>query len=444
MNGARLRRVLLIALPATAALGIAIAVPRVAARSGVEAALADTSVVSRNIAFLSRRYTQDPWNYLVGGRLVGALMLRFGSGADLGDVVEAERIARAVVPTAPDRAGALARVSAVVLAQHKFGEAFSTALDAVRINPADDAVQGTLFDAAMAAGQYVIAESTMVRLRSSTLEGQLRRAHWFDATGRQGAAFASMDRACWQIERTGLRPQVIAWCLTELAKLQLTRAGTPAARRLLERALTLQPGYRGAVEGLADLAHAQRDWRRARRLYASIAADAHPDLYLRLAEAAAGQGDRVAARAYETKFLRVAAVPESEALYAHPLALYYASRPETRDLALAVSLRDIARRPSVESFDVLSWVRFERGEFEEALGASSRARGWGAPSPTMDFHRAKILSALGREAEARTLEAAAIERPEILAPDARGALWRWIQSPVASSGNRALLGPRLT
>ena len=434
MNGATARRGLLIALPVAAAVGIALAVPGVVARSGVEAALADTSVISSNIDFFSRRFAEDPWSYLVGGRLVGALMLRFRNSANLADVVEAERVARAVVRAAPDRAGALARVSAVVLAQHKFGEAYSIALEAVQINPSDDAVQGTLFDAAMAAGRYALAESTLAHLSSSTLEGQLRRAHWFNATGHQEAALSAMDRACWQIEQTGLRPQVIAWCLTELAKMRLGKSGARGARPQFERALALQPGYRGAVEGLADLAHAKRDWKLARRLYASIAADAHPDLYLRLAETAIGLSDSEAARRYEAMFLRVATVPDAEALYAHPLALYYASRPETRYLALAVSLRDIARRPTVESYDVLSWVHFARGEYDDALTASTRARGWGAPSATMDFHRAQILLALGKEAEARALEGPVLARPETLEPQARGELWRTAQSSRVAVG----------
>jgi hypothetical protein len=90
-------------------------------------------------------------------------------------------------------------------------------------------------------------------------------------------------------------------------------------------------------------------------------------------------------------------------LYAHPLALYYAQRPETRDSALAVALRDVGRRPTMESWDVLAQVRLQRGEIEEALLASDRAFAWGAPSPGMQVHRGWILSAMGRETEGRKL-----------------------------------------
>src|SRR2546426_330628 len=111
---------------------------------------------------------------------------------------------------------------------------------------------------------------------------------------------------------------------------------------------------------------------------------------------------------------RRARAPGAEALYSHPLALYYAARPMTLDTALAVARRDVARRPAVESWDVLSWVLFRRGDLEPALAASDRARSWGAPSPTMDYHRARILEALGRKPEAAALLQRALGRPSLL------------------------------
>src|SRR2546426_5311344 len=152
----------------------------------------------------------------------------------------------------------------------------------------------------------------------------------------------------------------------------------------------------------------------AGRLYARIAADAHPDLYLRLAEVYRALGEPAAAEGWEREFLRVARAPGAEALYAHPLALYYAARPMTLDTALAIARRDVARRPAVESWDVLSWILFRRGDVAPALAASDRAWNWGAPSPTMEYHRARILEALGRQPEAAALLRRVLARPSLL------------------------------
>src|SRR5439155_334995 len=88
--------------------------------------------------------------------------------------------------------------------------------------------------------------------------------------------------------------------------------GEAAAAALFGRALETQPGYRAALEGLGDLAYARGDWGEAARLFRQIAADAHPDLYLRLAEAHWALGDSAAAAGWERAFLRAA--PMAQAL----------------------------------------------------------------------------------------------------------------------------------
>jgi hypothetical protein len=133
-------------------------------------------------------------------------------------------------------------------------------------------------------------------------------------------------------------------------------------------------------------------------------------------------GESGAAESWERAFLRVARAAGAEALYAHPLALYYAARGLTLDTALAIAGRDVARRPAVESYDVLSWVLFRRGDLAQALAASDRARRWGAPSPTIQYHRARILKALGREAESAALLQVALARPSLLEPQAQAEL----------------------
>ena len=400
-----MKRPRIVVLSGAATLGIAVAISRAVAPARSAATAADTAITSRSITFFEQRLAGDSHNYMVGGQLVARYLLRFQTGANLADVERAEAVAPAVLPVVSDTAGALARLGVVYLTQHKFAAAYTAARQAAAWNPADQSALGLLFDAAMALGRYPVAESALARLVPGRLPYQLRHAHFLAALGHQDGAHYALDRACAQLERAQLRPQVVAWCVTELAKLQLTRSagGERAAAALFQRALAFQPGYRGAVEGLADLAYARGDWRRAAAEYRQIAVDAYPDLYLRLAETSRALGDATAAQRYEASFLGVARAPDAEALYAHPLALYYAARPLTRDTALAIARRDVARRPAVESYDVLSWVRFQRGELGEALRASDLARRWGSPSSTMHYHRARILEALGRDAEAAAL-----------------------------------------
>jgi len=406
------------------ALGLAIAISRVAvhgAAPGLPAA-SDTAITSRSIAFFESRLAQDPGNFMIAGQLVARYMLRFQVSANLADVRRAESLARSVLPLVSDTGGAYARLGAVYLTQHKFAAAYDAARRGVAWNPGNQGALGVLFDAAVATGRYAVAESTLTKLRPGRLPYQFRAAHMLSMQGRMDGAYHALDHACIQLASAAARPQALAWCLTELAKIQLARAGEgePAAAALYRQALQVQPGYRAGIEGLADLAFARGDWRKARELFGRIAVDAHPDLYLRLAEVHRAVGEPAVAEQFERQFLAVARAPDAEALYAHPLALYYASSPVTIDTALAIARRDVARRPAVESYDVLSWVLYRREDMAAALAASDQARRWGTPTPTMDYHRARILEALGRTAESAALLKPVLAQPSLLEP---GAAW---------------------
>jgi tetratricopeptide (TPR) repeat protein len=403
-----------------AALGTAEAIPgRRAAPSAV--APSDTAITSRSIAFFERRLAADPHNYMIAGRLANRYVLRFGTGANMADVARAEAIARDLVGSGPDRGQALSRLAGVLLMQHKFAASRAAAAAALELNVEDPDAIGAVFDASLAMGQYAEAESALARLKPGTLGAQVRRAQWLDAQGKTEAAFDAFDRICRQFVRSSGRPAVVAWCLTQLGAVEHARSGPEAAEAMWEGALAAQPGYRGAIEGLAGLAAARGQWARAGQLLRRIAADAHPDLYLREAEVATASGDTSLAREAEARFLAVAGRPENEALFGEVLALFYLERRDlwSRDSALALAERDVKRRPTIESFDVLSWVRFRRGELGAALAASNRARRWGSGSPTIEYHRARILAALGQERAAAALLRRALASRTLLAPHAR-------------------------
>ncbi|MGH7573325.1 MAG: hypothetical protein ACREMK_16000, partial [Gemmatimonadota bacterium] len=327
-------------------------------RSPAEAyAVPDVEATNGAIAFFEGKLERDPTNPLLAAHLASRYMRRFQLAADLRDVVRAEALARRILLLSRDRARAWTRLSGVLLARHAFGEALEAARHAVVADSTDTDAWGALYDAAFAAGSYDGAERALTRLEPGVAR-RVREAFWLNARGETDRAAARLGEACRTIAGWSGRESTMAWCWTELGHLELGRKGPEAAAALYDAALAAFPGYRGAVEGLADLAHARRDWSEAERLYLRIAVDAHPDLYLRLAETRRMQGDAVGAKRWQREFLRVASAPEAEPLYAHPLALFYARRPETRDAALAVALRDVARRPTVESWDVLAWVRY--------------------------------------------------------------------------------------
>ena len=286
----------------------------------------------------------------------------------------AEAIARRLVGVAPDAAVAHARLALILLSRHAFHEAYVEAERALVADSTEEAAWAALFDTAMAIGRYAEAGRALDRLPAGGLARELRRARWLDMRGQGGTAFRVLRDACINLESARARPQTVAWCLTELARMGAAVVSEDSTAALLQHALAVYPGYRGALERQAAIAHARGRWSRAADLYERIAVDAHPDLYLRLAEVHLASGDGDAARRFERRCLTVATAPGAEPLYAHALALYYATQPATRDSALALALRDVARRPAIESYDVLREVYLLRGEVAKAQAIADRRR----------------------------------------------------------------------
>lgn len=418
----------------------------------------EASDLSRSIAYLEDRYRADPWNHLVAGRLADRYMLRFRRSADLADLQRAEEVARATVRRLDDRdpgadapvgagrparravpaamleggespslerlragpAAPRARLSGILLARHRFAGAMRQARRAVAADSAEPSAWGALYDAAVASGRYALADSALAALPRGSGVHAFRQIRSLSARGHTRSARYEIRELCQRMETGPNRPQVVAWCLTIEADLAHQLHGPEAAESVLERALDVQPGYRGAVEGLAWLAYAREEWDRAAALYDRVAADAHPDIYLRLAEIEEARGRPAAARRRLADFHRALAHAEArgldpERLYARAMAIRQLQWEDPGE-AVAIMRREVERRPTVESWDLLAWALHRSGRQAEALAASDSATSRGDPGETVLFHRARILRALDRPSRSSRLEERARAKPTLLAP----------------------------
>ena len=378
----------------------------------------ESEVLSQSIGALEEKHSGDPDNYVLGYALADRTMQRFELEADLADLRRAETVTRTAMRLAPGRAAASARLSLILLAHHEFEQALRAAREGVAVDSTDQSANAALFDAALAVGQPALMDGALRRLRPGSLTRQLREARWLEVTGQSDEAFRTMSRACDRLDASPARRAVVAWCFARLGTIERERSGPDVAARWLQRALSVEAGYRNAIEGLADLAYGRQEWETAERLYARIATDAHPDLYLRLAEVAGARGDAERRQRHEAGFMRATAGPDGERMYARELALYLVSHDELelRDRALALAQSDVARRSTAEGMTVLAWVHLMRAELVEARTASelSLKLSGRAPSPTDRYVRGRVLEALGRDDDAGPLLAAATSDPGLL------------------------------
>ena len=390
---------------ATALLALALPGALQTRRAAREAAL-EAQVRSGDIGFLETRVAADSDNWLLASHLADLYAARFREEADPGDIARAEQLVRRTLPLRPDPVGGRVRLSSLLLAQHRFREAFDAARTALGSRaPGQDAL-AVFIDAARALGEDAAADSAMARLTPGTFAYAIRAA----GARAPEDAVPQLERACARLEETGASRDLRAWCLARVASLELGRGRIESGRAWLERAVRMHPEQRGALEEAANLAYAEGRWDEASRLYRRILSEAHPDLYLRLAEVERRLGRREDATSLERRFLMATSDPSLEPLFGLELALYHA-RSDRCDRALPLAAAELTRRHSVQALEGAAWVRYQCGDHAGARLLHERA---GArASATGAYLRGLLLG--DRDPEAARLIADAVSNPARLA-----------------------------
>ncbi len=387
-------------------------------RPAPEPTVLSDQALDRAIDYVDSIRARDPENPVLSSQLAGRLVMRFGRSADLADLERAESLAMAARRLARDTAGAASRVAGIRLMRHDFAGAVAAAREAVAANPGSGDAHAALLEASLAAGDTLAAAQAAARLDRRSVEGRIRYALWLDARGHSEAAVRQLADACATLDRSGGSADGVAWCWAQRANLVRALRGPTEARALYRDVLARFPGTRAAAEGLAAIAFADGDLAEAASRLGPLLSDAHPDLYLRMAEIHRRRGEPAAAAGMTERFLAAATAPGAEPLFGNLLALHYleSDSPGLRDSALALARRDVARRPTVDAWDLLAWIHLRRGDAAAALEASDRAAASGPLPPAGGYHRARILEALGRPTEAAQLLADVLERRDLLPP----------------------------
>ncbi len=354
---------------ATALLALSLPAAMDARRAEREAAL-EIAVRTADIGLLEERVAADPDNWLLADHLAGLYAARFRTHADPTDITRAERLVRRSLPLRPDPTPGWVRLSSLLLTQHRFREAYEAArIASASPAPRDDAL-AVFVDAARAIGDDAAADSAFARMTPGTFAYAVRSA----GTRPPEDALQQVEQACARLEERGSTRDLRAWCMTRLADIEIRRGRPEAGREWLDRALKTFPDDRGALEVAADLAHAEGRWEDARRLYARILSDAHPDLYLRLAEVSRELGRASEAEALEGRFLDIVRDPSLEPLFGLELARYLAANGDCVR-ALPIAERELSRRHSAEAVSGVADIRASCATHDSPL----RGRRAGSP-----------------------------------------------------------------
>ncbi len=361
--------------------------------------------VNEDLLFWQNDLQRDTGSYVPRLELASAYLRRFkltGSTADLakGDSLLKRSSAR-LADTDPDILYAIAQNS---ITQHQFR-------DAASYNEAADRKKGdpfitTLlrFDAGMELGNYSSAFQNLNRIKDKTsFDYLIRKAKWQDHKGDLNGAIITMEEAFEKIKDR--EKSLYCWTLSNLADMYGHAGRVRDAYNAYINVLQKDSTYIYALKGIAWIVYSHDgDAKEARRIIQYLQSQTPvPDHWLTLAEIADYEGDGELKQKYIQQFLSQVSQPGYGDMYNKYLTLLYTDEVKDYDKAMQLAAREVANRPTPETYNWLAWVHFLKGEKEKALEYAEQQVYRKTFEPDALLHTAIIFADNGKKKEAKNL-----------------------------------------
>lgn len=350
--------------------------------------------LTSTVSAMTARLKADPANAAAVLSLANALIRLQRVNNDGRAVLTAEEHLRAFLSRRPDHYDARRMLAAVLLSQHRFGDAIAEANKAMAADPRDAWNYGVAGDGYMELGDYARAFEAFDRM------GQLqpgppayaRTAYALEIKGDLEGALEYMRRAADGTSPND--PESQAWHYTQLGELLLQLGRVTQARLEYERADATFPGHPLAVVGLARVKMIDGDLRAARlMLQSQLAKTATPDLASAVGDLSAAIGDATAADQYYQMAEQIERAAWGNGLeQPQVLARILSERPGRAAEAVSFAQEAARARADIATLDTLAWAYYKNGRIAEAKTASQQALRTGTRNARIRCH-AEVIEA---------------------------------------------------
>lgn len=265
--------------------------------------------------------------------------------------------------------------SLLYLSQHHFAEGLAAAYKAKAVNPYNSYVYGLMVDGNVEMGKYdsaVADADKMVSIRPD-LTSYSRVSYLREIYGNYKSSIEAMKMAA---EAGGRGDEHTEWTRTQLAGLYEKTGDYKTAENLYNTSLSMRPDYPFALAGLARVAVAQNDPKKAIELYekAELLINDNSmkeelvDLYRQTGNNK--KADELANKVIEELSQDAQAGDKDETIghYADRELAYAYLKVNKVDKALEHALLEYNRRPdNIDVNETVAWVYYNKGEYDKAI-----------------------------------------------------------------------------
>lgn len=304
------------------------------------------------------------------GVVAGQYDAYFKATGDIEYLKKAEQaLEKAVEIAAIGRAGYRRALARNYISQHKFKEALVQAEHAQKIGGGLEETQSLLFDVHMELGNYTLAKNYLDSITNLKDFGFLiRAAKWNDYKGDLTSTINYMEQATKKAENTK-NEALMLWSYTNLADYYGHDGNIKKSYQFYLKALKLDNQNAYAKKGIAWIvfSHEQNPEEALRILDAVTKNYNAPDYFLLKHEIAAYMGNKKeSAINLDAYFTNVKNPKYGDMYNAYNIDLLLNTTAQPKQ-ALKLSEREVANRPTAESYHFLAASYLKLGDKEKAL-----------------------------------------------------------------------------
>jgi len=255
------------------------------------------------------------------------------------------------------------------ISQHRFKEALAMAQLADSLGGGKKDTHALLFDVHMELGNYRQAESYLDSIKNMADFGYLiRNAKWNDYKGDLDTTINFMEMALKRAE-SSKNKNLRLWSYTNLADYYGHAGRIQDAYNGYLKALQLDPQNAYAKKGIAWIVFSyEKNGTEALRILDSVTQNYNsPDYHLLKAEIADFMGDNMGMIFNMDKFYTAVQANAYGDMYNAHNVDYYLDHSKKYDKALKLAQKEIANRPTPESYNLLAKTYLKMGETKKAL-----------------------------------------------------------------------------
>jgi len=312
---------------------------------------------------------------------------------------------KAIVRSSLGKTNRLRSLAHNYITQHKFKEAKETLNEAYAISKERES-ELMFFDVYMELGDYSKAKVALDKVKNiSDFNYLIRLAKWMDYKGDLDGAITYFEKAV-NIAQASKLDGVTNWSYSNLADYYGHAGKLEASYNYYLKALEINPNDIYALKKIAWLLFShEKNSQMAYMVLNSLKEKYEsPDLYLMEMEIAAFEGDDNKQFESREAYYKLLTKKDYGDMYNKYNALLYIDDEKDFQKAFAIAQKEIENRPTPQSYDLLAWTYFNKGEYDKAFQISQEFIYGKTYEPETLYHQAEIFKAQNKNKIAKTLK----------------------------------------